>query len=324
MNLKNVLPTNRVWIWRAGILALVIVCAYWIGHVCGVASANPFLLSRDTSYDLINPTVISNTNKHFIINFLDLKKELSEIQKRQKSKTFIYFNYLSNSAWVGLDEKELFHAASTIKVPLAMAVLKAVEEDKFSLDDSYALQSFDLDKNFGPLYQAGEDTQVTVGELVRFMLQQSDNTAMFALLEILSRIGINNPFDDVYMEMGWELPVLGELPNYEKINLKTLSNMFLALYNATYINVEHSQLVLDHLAQSPFNDKIVSGVPKGVVVAHKIGVAVPNHTYSDCGIVYAPSRHYLLCVGTVDMDEEDASEFMARVSKSVYDFVINH
>lgn len=100
--------------------------------------------------------------------------------------------------------------------------------------------------------------------------------------------------------------------------------MFLALYNATYINVEHSQLVLDHLAQSPFNDKIVSGVPKGVVVAHKIGVAVPNHTYSDCGIVYAPSRHYLLCVGTVDMDEEDASEFMARVSKSVYDFVINH
>jgi beta-lactamase class A len=304
-------------------IVFITLTVFVVGFLGGVKVRENVSSAIDTPH-LINPTVTSNLNKHFIINFLDLKKELTDIKNAHKGKTFIYFNYLSNAAWVGLDEKELFYAASTIKVPLAMAVLKAVEEGKISIDDSYALQSFDLDQNFGHLYQVGEDAEVTIQDLVRFMLQDSDNTAMFALIEILGRIGINRPFDDVYSEMGWEFSVLGELPDYEKINLKTLSNMFLSLYNATYVNVEHSQMILKYLAESPFNDKIVAGVPKGVAVAHKIGVAVPNDTYSDCGIVYAPNRHYLLCVGVVGMNEKKASDFMARVSKSVYDFVISH
>ena len=100
--------------------------------------------------------------------------------------------------------------------------------------------------------------------------------------------------------------------------------MFLALYNAKYLNLEYSNLLLDYLSGTPFKDRIVDGVPEGVMVSHKIGTSANDSTFSDCGIVYAPNRHYLLCVGSNGGDERAAARFMAEVSKAAYDYVINN
>jgi beta-lactamase class A len=283
-----------------------------------------------TTYQFINPTVSSNIKKHFIINFAPLRKQLLEIQKKYPQKTYIYFNYLNNGSWVGINERDLFVAASTIKVPLAMALFKAVEEGKLKLTDSYSLEELDLDENFGNLYKVGTNKEFTVQELVKIMLEQSDNTAMKAIFHIFEKIGIDDPLINVYGFMGWDIntlelvPDIGQTPNYQDINLKTLSNMFLSLYNATYVSPEHSEQILEYLANSPFNEKIVAGVPESIPVAHKIGIAANAETFSDCGIIYAPNRHYLLCLGSNGGDENLANKFMAEVSKAVYDFVINN
>lgn len=280
-------------------------------------------------YELINPAVTANSGKHFIINFSPLKAELQQLQKKYQQKTFIYFNYLNNASWIGLNEKEEFTAASTIKVPLAMALFKAVEEGKLKFTDSYAMEELDLDKNFGELYKVGANKEFTVEELVKIMLEQSDNTAMSAINNIFKKIGIDDPLADIYESMGWEdskiiVSDMGVAPKYEDINLKSLSNMFVALYNAKYVNIADSQQILNYLANSSFNDKIVAGVPKTVTVSHKIGVCAQNNTYSDCGIIYAPNRNYILCLGSNGVDEKTAAKFMAEISKTVYDYIINN
>ena len=89
-------------------------------------------------------------------------------------------------------------------------------------------------------------------------------------------------------------------------------------------NIENSQKILEYLANTPFNDKIAAGVPEGVTVSHKIGVSAEDKTFSDCGIVYAPNRNYILCLGSNGSDEKRADQFMAEVSKAVYDYVINN
>jgi len=280
--------------------------------------------------EFINPTVTSNLNKHFIINFKSLKEQFIEIQKKYSQKTYIYFVYLNNASWVGLNEKDLFTAASTLKVPLAMALFKAIEEGRLKLTDSYALDELDLDEGFGELYKVGPDKEFTVEELVKIMLEQSDNTAMRGIGNIFRKIGIEDPFVDVYQSMGWEkgdmelVRVMGQPQNYQEISLKILSNMFLALYNAQYVNIEYSQKILEYLNQSPFNDKIVAGVPETILVAHKIGISAGDETFSDCGIIYAPNRQYLLCVGSNGANEESANQFMAEVSRAAYQFVINN
>lgn len=276
------------------------------------------------TFNFVNPTVTANLGKHFIINFQPLKQKYLDIQKKYNHKNYIYFLYLNNAAWVGVNEKELFTAASTVKVPLAMTVCEMAQENKLALSDRYGLEELDLNDSFGNLYKIGADNEFTIDELLKIMLEQSDNTAANAIYKIFSRIGISNPLDDVYNSMGWEFNEFGQQPNYEKINLKTLSNMFLSLYNSTYVGPEFSEKILKHLANTPFNDKIVAGVPSGIKVAHKIGIASNKETFSDCGIVYAPGRNYLLCLGSNGGDEKIADQFMAEISAATYDFVINN
>lgn len=276
----------------------------------------------------LNPVVSSNLEKHFIINFRPLRESLERIQSEHKHATYIYFSYLNNASWIGLGEREEVTAASTIKVPIAMSLLKAVEEKKISLDDTYALEEIDLDQGFGELYKVGLDKTFTVAELMEIMLVQSDNTALGGLVSIFNHIGIEDPLQDAYGFLGWELtqevPGFGEQPNYSKITLKTLANIFIALYDAKYISTEHSNMILEYLARTPFDDRIAAGVPKGVMVSHKIGTAAGDNTYSDCGIVYAPNRNYLLCLASEGAPEKLAAEFMADVSREVYNYVISN
>ena len=70
---------------------------------------------------LINPVVTANLGKHFIINFKPLEDQFRGIKAGFPEKTYVYFAYLNNSAFIGIGEDTMFTAASTLKVPLAMA-----------------------------------------------------------------------------------------------------------------------------------------------------------------------------------------------------------
>lgn len=273
---------------------------------------------------LVNPLVKEGRRLHHIINFKELKDEFLKIRAGFKEPTYIYFAYLNNLSWVGLDEKEMFTAASTIKVPLAMTVLRAVEEGRLNLSDKYILTEEDLDENFGDFYKQGAGKEFTLKELLEVMLKYSDNTAMRALFSSMRSIGVDDPLAEVYGVMGWDFFAFeDEEPQYSEINVKTLSNMFLSLYNATFINVDNSNLVLSLLAETPFTDWMEAGVPSSVLVSHKIGIAASEKTMSDCGIVYAPYRPYLLCMGIEGASETRAASFFKSLSEAAYDFVMS-
>ena len=75
------------------------------------------------------------------------------------------------------------------------------------------------------------------------------------------------------------------------------------------------------LAEAEFKDGIEAGVPAGLRVAHKFGEfkdgqSVESH---DCGIVYAESRTYTLCVMTRGKKAADLAEVIANVSRIVYE-----
>lgn len=282
-------------------------------------------------YDLINKTKVYNLEKHYIIDFSDLKKNFLDIQSKYPLKTYIYFNYINNGSWIGLGEKDEITAASLVKVPIAMSIYKAAEQGRIDLKTQYTIEELDLNADFGTLYKSGAGNKYTVEDLIKIMLEQSDNTARAAVFNVLTRIGIENPLDDVYNNLGWDIKpptMVSDAPadfNYSKISLKVLANMFLSLYNSTYVNLDHSQKILAYLSQTDFNDKIKAGVPGSIIVSHKIGASYNDRILSDCGVVYAPNRNYVLCVATEGGDSEAvASQFMAEISKAAYSFVITN
>ncbi len=315
---------ERIFFWIA--LCFFVIAGYF-AHRTFFHSHSQFI-ERADHHSLINPAITANIGKHYIINFKPLRYEIERIIARYPQKAFVYFSYLNNGAWLGINEREEFTAASTIKVPIAMSLLKAIEDKRLDLESRYTLQQLDLDSGFGDLYKNGSDVDFSVDELIGIMLRQSDNTALNALVSVFDRIGIIDPLEGVYGALGWEftqvIPELGMPVDYSTINLKTLSNLFVALYDAKYVDLDHSQYILQLLTESPFNDRIEAGVPDDILVAHKIGTASADHTFSDCGIVYAPNRNYLLCLGLSGSSEATAARFMAEVSKAVYSYVINH
>jgi beta-lactamase class A len=307
----------------ANLVAIIVVLV-----VMSASHHNQALSVSDTSLPLINRSVVVNLGKHHIINFKPLKDEFITIQKRYSQKTYIYFNYMNSSTWVGLNERDYFSAASTVKVPMAMSLLRAVEEGKLKLTDTYSLEDLDLDQSFGDLYKVGPDKEFTLQELLQIMLEKSDDTAARAIFNIFKKLGIEDPLANVYAFMGWDhldpALVASGGSGYQEMNLKTLSAMFLALYDASYINPQDSQMILGYLDNSPFNDKIVAGIPSDIPVSHKIGILAPSKTFTDCGIIYAPNRNYLLCVGSNGAEESVANNFIREISKTAYDYVINH
>lgn len=296
---------------------------YIVAPIVGATSSMPGALV--SAYPLINPAVTSNLGKHYIIDFKPLELQLKGVQSEYAPQTYVYFVYLNNASWVGANERAMFTAASTVKVPLAMSIMKSVEGGKLSLDQKYTLEQLDLDSRFGDLYKVGADQSFTVQELLKIMLENSDNTAMNALERVLSLVGVQDPFADVYQAMGWQDTVAPvKSPQYNLIDLKTLSDMFISLYNASYISAEHSQIILKYLDDSHFNDQISAGVPGTLPVAHKFGVNALDGTYSDCGIVYAPSRNFLMCLGIKNTDQKTANAFMSEATRAAYQYVIKN
>ena len=306
-------------------ITIILVIASYVFGVSNNKQKEAAIATADKDLFLINPSVIAGLKKHYIINVLPLKQKFLEIKKNYPNDTFVYFAYLNNDSWVGIQEKEYFKAASTIKVPLSMSVMKNIELGKIKMNTPYTITEEDLDDRFGELYKEGQGKTYTVEELLKFTLEKSDNTSMKALIRLLKDVGVGDPFSEVYSFMGWEkIPEIGVAPTYIDINLKTLSNMFLALYNGQYISPENSNVILKFLDNSNFNDGIVSGIPSNIAVAHKTGVQEQENTFSDCGIIYVPQRNYLLCVGSKGVKQDTSNKFMKEISKAAYEYVINN
>lgn len=326
---------KRVVLILSGVIGVALIINIFVSSSLHWQKRAQFKSSsaQDASeYALLNKTKVFDLGKHYIIDFSGLRKRLELVLAGYpRAKAYVYFHYLNNGSWVGINEREQFVAASLVKVPLAMATLRAVEQGRFSLDQKYTVTVDDLDENFGVLYKTALNKEFTIAQLLEYLLRDSDNTARNALATIFYKAGVENPLADVYQELGWELippivagSVQAEL-NYGKITTKVLANMFLALYNATYLNLEHSQLVLNHLANTQFDAMIVRGVDDAdIVVSHKVGMAAGDETYSDCGIVYVPDRHYALCLGVAGLSEPIADGLMAAVSRETYRFVIEN
>lgn len=332
MEKEEIVHTQKVFIKVQTVFLLVLVllfAAYLYMRITPAAAptVEPTTLSLPgtiaSDFPYINPAVTANLGKHFIINFKPLSDKLNAITSEYSYKSYVYFDYLNNAAWLGTNYGTAFTAGSTVKVPLAMSVYKMAEDGKISLTQEYSFSQLGLDASFIKTYGLDPAGEITLAELLRIMLVNSDTKAQGAIAAALGISGVTDPFSNVYQTMGW--PELNNTDTqYNLINMTTLSNMFIALYNATYDNSQDSNAILKDLDDSQFNDAIVAGVPEAVGTSHKMGSDVANLTYSDCGIVYAPNRNYILCVASQGANQTTANKFMSMVSDAVYQYVASN
>lgn len=274
----------------------------------------------ENPYSLIDPARSFIAQEHFIINIQPLREDLNKIVEEEKPcEVGVYFEFLNTGANISINQNARFWPASLVKIPTAMVVMKKIERGEWKLDNELVLFYEDRDNRFGMLYKKPAGTRLTIEELLKELLINSDDTAHRILIRNLAA----ENFEEIFGGLG-----LGELYDQDyEITAKEYSRIFRALYTSSFLKREYSQKILEWLAETPFDEFLASAVPKEVVFSHKIGTHNEKNTYLDSGIVYIPNRPYLLTVMIKVVDgesKEKAKEIMKQISRKAYEYIKNY
>ena len=264
-----------------------------------------------SQYSLLSTQIQTESENDLLVRFIDLRQKLRDYVTPFGDNFSFYFEYLPTGENIGVNDRVEFDPASLLKVPLAIAYYNNIEDSGTSLNQIATIQQQDIDNRFGDLWKKGVGAQLSLDDVVKIMLTDSDNTAAL----ILTRYVPEKAYEDVYN--GLDITYVGD--KKFKITTKGYSSILKSLYYSSIVNMQHSQLILSYLTNSDFNSMLVAGVPSNVTVAHKIGV-IDNTDNHDCGIVYIPKRPYILCMFS-KANTADSSDRMKAVSKIVYDYV---
>ncbi|MFA6417326.1 MAG: serine hydrolase [Patescibacteria group bacterium] len=270
-------------------------------------------------YNLLDPARSIVGQENFLSTIDPARQQMKEIVARYEkegNKIGVYFEFLNTGANVSINQDARFWPASLSKMPTVFVVMKQVEEGKWKLSNELVLFEEDKDDRFGELYKKPVGTKFTIEELIKETLINSDNTAHKILVRNLS----SEEYTEMFEALGME-----QLFNEDyNITAKEYSRIFRALYNASYLNRNNSQQLLQWLSESKFDEFVGSGLAPNTVFSHKIGEEFKEIVFLDSGIVYVPSRPYLITIMVEVKDGggvERAQEIMKELSKSAYDYI---
>ena len=228
---------------------------------------------------------------------------------------------------------DVFHAASTMKIPVMIELFHQVREGKVKLDDPLVIKNefhslvdgsiYTLDgadDSEADLYKAIGQTR-TLGQLCELMITVSSNFATNLLIE---KLGVDNiratvtslHADGMNMRRGVE-----DNKAYEKgMNNTTTARGLLVLLEAIAkgeaVDADSSRQMVEILSRQKFNDAIPAGLPPGTRIAHKTGDITKIH--HDAAIVYAP-RPFVLVILVRGMPElKDSAALMADIARRIY------
>ena len=266
-----------------------------------------------------------------------LEARLREIVSASGAEVAVAYETLDGRDRLAIDADKMFHAASTMKVPVMIELYRQVKAGTLSLGDPlpvtnrfrsivdgspYALS--EEDDSDREVYAAAGRT-LSLGQLCEAMITVSSNLATNLLIEKLGVENIRRTVTRLGADAGGGMQVVRGVEDgkaFEKgLNNTTtargLLTLLLKLAHGQAVDRPSDAAMIEILERQRFNDGIPAGLPAGLAVAHKTGdITRINH---DAGIVYA-SRPYVLVVLVRGIaDKKESSALIARISRTVYE-----
>jgi len=249
------------------------------------------------------------------INWEDLDADIRSILGNEINEYGIYIKPINGKedALLTINESKVVHPASVYKVPLAIYTLSRVDNGEISLDTKFLVTSAEKTYSFDALSKRKGNYEITVKELLRYLIIYSDNTAMSTLEHRQGGI----EFIQKKLSEDFQIQSITRLPG--KSTAQEFAEVFEKLIKEEYLSHESNEYLLDLLKNVAeiHNDRIKAGVPKGIEVAHKIGNL--ETTYHDAGIVYGSVRTYVIVVLNDGVDPAVAAAKIRKISKTTYE-----
>jgi beta-lactamase class A len=265
----------------------------------------------------------------------NLKSAIEAKLKTVEGEIAVAFKDLQTGKTLLINEKENFHAASTMKTPVMIEVFKQAKEGKFKLSDSILVKnefksivdgspySMDIADDSGDGMYKMIGKKMTIYDLTYQMITVSSNLATNILIDLVDAKNANASMRKLGAK---DINVLRGVEDQKAFD-KGLSNtttaydlmlIFEKIAQNKVIDKNSCEEMRKILFDQKFNEIIPEKLPKTVKVAHKTGsITGVQH---DSGIVYLPDgRKYVLVVLSKKLKNVDAGvKMLAEVSEMVY------
>jgi beta-lactamase class A len=278
-----------------------------------------------------------------------LQNQINEIAAAAKGKVGVSAlvlngensgNALPDSrATASLNPHEHFPMHSVYKLPISMAVMKGVDAGKIKLTDKITISKDDLVGRVAhsPMrLRHPNGATLTVEELLRFAISESDGAASDALMKLTGGPGAVQAYltelsikDMIVLDTEATL-TQDTTARYRNWATPEASVALLrALHERRGLSESAHGLLLKFMTESRPGAKRLKGLlPPGTLVAHKTGTSGTDKgvtpATNDIGIITLPNgKHVAIAVFVSDSPADEATRegVIARIAKAVYDAV---
>jgi beta-lactamase class A len=228
-----------------------------------------------------------------------------------------------------------FHAASTIKVAILLAVCKAIDESQIRPDDTLHVRNrflsavdespfrIDSESDGYPQLHRLIGRTAKISDLTEWMIVASSNLATNLLLDHLTvdyalKVMREAGVSGIELRRGVDDTKAHEKNLNNETTAQGLLDLF-AVLRGDFLSKASRDLAINILLQQRFNSMIPAPLPAHASVAHKTGeISTACH---DAGIIYLPEREpYILVVLTeVAPESNGRREAIAKISAAVFE-----
>lgn len=223
---------------------------------------------------------------------------------------------LDTNEVVQLNSNQVFDAASTSKIIIATYVYHQASAGDINLDDSLTVHADDIQTGTGDLQNRDTPFTMSYRDLVKVMLQSSDNTAAHVLAQAVGEDKVQ----------AFTVNQLGLHHTDRTANTTTADDMraaMEALYQGKVASQNLTNELLSYMVNTDFEDRLPADLPTGVKVYHKIGNGIQGDM-DDIGIITDGKHTYSVAIYTSGFgDQSVATDAIAQASLRIYNY-FNH
>ena len=256
-------------------------------------------------------------------------KEIKKYLESRIGKYSFFFEDLKSGYVYGYNENVSMTAAGCMKLPIAVSLIKAVEDKKVDFMDKIKIQSADKVYGTGIIHEFNE-REYTVFELMVIMLIQSDNTAANKIIDIVGMEQIN---EDI-RTMGLKNTRLNRKTNDERTAITDVENITTAydlskiwkhLSNGTFLNKDNGQMLIDILRRQQIKNKLALYIPDDLKIEISSKTGDKKGVENDTAYLELPKGKFVFTILSQDIPNSVyGTVSLAKCGKMMWDDVMNN
>jgi len=257
---------------------------------------------------------------------------MKEIKRYLESRIGTYaffFEDLESGFSFGYNDNVQMTSAGCMKLPIAVSVIKYVENEKGSFLDRIKIEEEDKVYGTGILHEF-DNREYTIFELLVAMLIQSDNTAANKLIDI---VGIDTINEDIAAQ-GLKNTKLNRKTSDERAvssgieNITSaldLSKIWKHLYNASFLNEKNSTMLMDILQRQQMKNKLALYIPDDLKYEISSKTGDKTNVENDTALIHLPKGSFTFTVLSMGIPNSVyGTVTLAKCGKMMWDSIMNN